>query len=339
MAYGGYPGYGALELERVQHVDSLLRRYPAKPINPDRSVFDLPLELRDGKATALRISLPPHFPQERPSLSMLLPVVHPAVDSTGRLHTPGLANWVYGQSSLADAVAEAVATLTSAVVDARQPGAQATGGGRIGPIPYPPGYPSPPSGLLAGAAGAGPGSPQARVSSSSAASAAAAAGGQLPDLSRLAPAQLASLLSDDSEFKALLRGVVANSQMAATLEDIRVKNRQLAAANLSQQGAMAEARNQLAIVRSSEYQVIRARFDELLARQSSVSKVLGGPLFRERLEDAVSEADAASSAVSTAFLLGQVPLDQFVEQYVELRARHHALDLKRQAAEQVLRSQ
>jgi hypothetical protein len=67
--------------------------------------------------------------------------------------------------------------------------------------------------------------------------------------------------------------------------------------------------------------------------------VLGGPLFRERLEDAVSEADAASSAVSTAFLLGQVPLDQFVEQYVELRARHHALDLKRQAAEQVLRSQ
>jgi hypothetical protein len=45
------------------------------------------------------------------------------------------------------------------------------------------------------------------------------------------------------------------AQMAATLEDIRVKNRQLAAANLSQQGAMAEARNQLAIVRSSEYQV------------------------------------------------------------------------------------
>jgi hypothetical protein len=45
--------------------------------------------------------------------------------------------------------------------------------------------------------------------------------------------------------------------MAATLEDIRVKNRQLAASNLSQQGAIAEARNQLAVVRSSEYQVGR----------------------------------------------------------------------------------
>ena len=106
-------------------MDALLRRYPAKPINPDRSVFDLPLELRDGKATALRISLPPHFPQERPALSVLLPVVHPAVDSTGRLHTPGLGSWVYGSSSLVDAVAEAVASLTSAVVDARQPGGAA----------------------------------------------------------------------------------------------------------------------------------------------------------------------------------------------------------------------
>lgn len=137
-------------------------------------MFDLPLELRDGKATALRISLPPHFPQvrrvcegrwpaaahawlgtngrcwrpaalvphnaraarparpraqERPSLSVLLPVVHPSVDTTGRLHTPGLSSWTYGQSQLADAVAEAVATLTSAVVDARQPGAAGAGRG------------------------------------------------------------------------------------------------------------------------------------------------------------------------------------------------------------------
>lgn len=44
-------------------------------------------------------------------------------------------------------------------------------------------------------------------------------------------------------------------QMSATLQDIRAKNRQLAASNLAQQGAIAEARNQLAVVRSSEYQV------------------------------------------------------------------------------------
>ena len=180
--------------------------------------------------------------------------------------------------------------------------------------------------------------------------------------------------------------------MAATLEDIRVKNRQLAASNLAQQGAIAEARNQLAVVRSSEYQVrggggggsrisssssssssaasvlaaarcslrglcstasagcrrapppppaplpqaIRARFDALLARQAAVASVLGAPRFRERLEDAVCAADAGSSALSAAFLGGDLPLEGFVEQYVAARAQHHALDLKRVAAEHAL---
>lgn len=182
--------------------------------------------------------------------------------------------------------------------------------------------------------------------------------------------------------------------MAATLEDIRVKNRQLAASNLAQQGAIAEARNQLAVVRSSEYQVrdaalraahtgcigkkpharrqrrslagvpgslarsmppavqiappapappsrqaIRARFDHLLARQARVASVLGSATFRERLEDAVSAADAASSELSGAFLGGGMGLDAFVEAYIDARTRHHALDLKLQAAEGVLGTQ
>jgi hypothetical protein len=60
--------------------------------------------------------------QERPALSVLLPVVHPVVDQTGRLHTSLLNNWIYGGSRLSSAVAEAVAALTEGVVDNRQGG-------------------------------------------------------------------------------------------------------------------------------------------------------------------------------------------------------------------------
>jgi hypothetical protein len=49
--------------------------------------------------------------QERPSLSVLFPVVNRSVDPAGRLHTSLLANWVYGSSRLSSAVAEAVAAL------------------------------------------------------------------------------------------------------------------------------------------------------------------------------------------------------------------------------------
>lgn len=67
--------------------------------------------------------------------------------------------------------------------------------------------------------------------------------------------------------------------------------------------------------------------------------MLGGATFRERLEDAVSAADAASGELSSAFLGGSMGLDAFVDAYVDARTRHHGLDLKLQAAEAVLGQQ
>lgn len=97
-----------------------------------------------------------------------------------------------------------------------------------------------------------------------------------------------------------------------------------------------QARNQLAVVRSSEYTLIKSRFDELYERQAKVLSTLGGVVWREKLEEAVSAADSQSAAVAADFMNGDVSLDQFIKQHVELRTQHHILDLKRQAAEQLL---
>ncbi len=50
-------------LRRITAGEELLRAFPGcRAINAERSVLDLPLEVQ-GKNTALRISLPPSFPQ------------------------------------------------------------------------------------------------------------------------------------------------------------------------------------------------------------------------------------------------------------------------------------
>eukprot|EP00877_Chromochloris_zofingiensis_P009383 jgi/Chrzof1/4699/Cz14g23090.t1 len=339
-AYPGYAPYSPLSSQRSQQIEELLASFPGcKAINPDRSVFDLPLELKDKKATALRVSLPPHFPQERPVLSVLLPVIHPAVDGTGRVHTSQLNTWVFGQSKLVDVVAEAVRSLTDGVADTRQANA-------VGTVPYPPGYP----GAVPAASTSYPPAPgpllqhRPNLGSSTSptrlpANGAATLNGPmtpLPDISQLSAAQMQQCLTDEAEFKKLLKLAVQKSPMAATLEDIRVKNRQLAESNLSKQNAINEVRNQLAVVKSSEYILIKQHFDELHARQKAVLDKLGTIVFKERLEDAVSESDASSNALSTAYLEGQVPLDQFLNEYVEHRTRHHVTDLKRQAADSLL---
>jgi len=70
--------------------------------------------------------------QERPSLSVLFPVVSRVVDPGGRLHTSQLTNWVYGSSRLSSAVAEAVAALTEVAPGSAAAAAAAGGEGRGG---------------------------------------------------------------------------------------------------------------------------------------------------------------------------------------------------------------
>lgn len=336
MAYGMYPpAYGPLAEERTQQVDELLRQFPGcRPVNADRSVFDLLVELPDKKATTLRITLPAHFPQERPSLSVLFPVINRCVDPGGRLHTSLLSSWVYGSSRLSSAVAEAVAALNETA-----PGTSAAAAGAdSSTVPFPVGYPVPPGPLhsrppVAGGSGSKSPSPHRMQQGPMGGPATT---NSLPDFSRYTAEHCEELLKDESAFKALLQEAIKGSPMAATLEEIRVKNRQLAESNLNKQAAINEVRNQLAIVRSSEYTLIKSRFDELLSRQQKVLSTMGSVVWREKLEEAVSAADATSSALVSDFMSGDVPLDQFVQKHVDMRVDHHVLDLKRQAAETLL---
>ena len=60
---------------------------------------------------------------------MLIPVAHPIVDSTGRVHTPQLTSWAYGSSKLVTVVAEAVAALSAGVVSDNRNMGEWVGGG------------------------------------------------------------------------------------------------------------------------------------------------------------------------------------------------------------------
>lgn len=342
----GYAGYGVnpygdLYTQRAKQIDALVRQYPScKGINADRSVFDLPVELGDGKATALRISLPPHFPQERPVLTVLLPVHHSAVDATGRVHSPQVNQWVFGQSWLGDAVAEAVAILQDSRTDTGGPfdpaaaagytgrpgsgGAYAAGGPMSQNRPLMPGLSpnSSPSQHRAGPNNLGPpppGGPATAVA--------------MPDPITLSLDELEKLLISEAAFKEYLANALKKSGPALTLQQIRTSNRQLAQDNLSKQDAINEAKNQLAIVKSSEYSLAKQQFDALYARHQKVMSKLGSGAFKERLENAVSEVDNASNALVASYLGRKMPVEQFVEEYSALRVRYNTLDLKRQAAE------
>ncbi len=136
----------------MMHTDSSPLHDAVDPLCNCRSLFEISLRLRDGRQTALRISLPPNFPQvsvmsgwprqtdavvasngdtmetshvvkalhylrnavmqHRPGLSVTHPIRHAWVDTAGRLAFPSVLHWVPSQSTLSAVVSEALAELT-----------------------------------------------------------------------------------------------------------------------------------------------------------------------------------------------------------------------------------
>ncbi len=79
------------------------------------------------------------------------------------------------------------------------------------------------------------------------------------------------------------------TQAAQAIEEIQRQNVALAQDNLSMQGSIEEARNHVAIVRSSEYASVKGQFDELFARQEAVLAKLSPHILLGKLRERVEQ--------------------------------------------------
>ncbi|KAG1663697.1 hypothetical protein FOA52_013265 [Chlamydomonas sp. UWO 241] len=325
-------------------------------------MIDLPLDV-PGRQCVLRITLAPLYPQERPGLSVLGQFQHASVDRAGRVRTRCLDEWnafLPGKANLVATVAEAVAILTNkplppqysqqqqqqqphsyplisgaggapsasgsatAAAGAPQPSSTAAAAGaRVPSPPPPPPFMSPPGGV-GGGVGVGVASASAGQTERDA------------SLESLPTSELERLLGDDDAFWRFAVTWVQALQVATTTEEIHRQNVALAQDNLLMQGSIDEARNHVAIVRSSEYASAKATFDELYARQEAVLKKLNPILLIQKLHDEADRLDAAFETSYDAFLAGSLPLEKFTAEHVQGRIEFHKMDLMRQAGQYTL---
>ncbi|KAG2436037.1 hypothetical protein HYH02_011749 [Chlamydomonas schloesseri] len=298
---------------RRDYADELTGAFPAAQlVNAEGSVIDLPFQLPNGRPTALRVSLPPHFPQDHPVLCVVVPLQHPAVDATGRVHLRAADQWGSGSTSrrlpadLVAVVREALVLLNAADA-ASAAGASAAAAGVAGG-----------KGAAQPGAGAGGG-----------------AGGDLEAfLESLSTSQLEALLCDEEALRKAAAQWLQETAAARALEDVRRQNKQLAASNLSLSRSIDEARGHVAIVRSGEYAAMRSLFEELFGRQKAVILKMGPDVLLARLRAEADQLDTDSDELLERFQSGSIGgLEAFVDAYVAAREAFHVVDLKRQAAE------
>ncbi|GIL80053.1 hypothetical protein Vretimale_12873 [Volvox reticuliferus] len=328
---------------RRDYTDELLRAFPgAQVVNAEGSVVDLPFQLPTGRSTALRVSLSQHFPHDRPVLCVLVPLQHPSVDPSGRVHVRGLERWgalgahhLFPQRvgiptgitppDLVAVIREAFEAILGEATAAKQ--------GLLGGPAGVDGVAGSPArgrdGQLVSLTG-GLASPSAFYDNSSNNNHSMEPSAFMEGLPT---ARLREMLENEAELKKAAATWLKDTPAARALEDVRRQNRAAAEDNQALARAIEEARGHVAIVRSGDYAAMRALFEELYKRQEAVLAKMGTNKLLERLRQEADKADAASDEVLDRFQMGSLSVEAFVEQYVAAREAFHITDLKRQAAE------
>jgi len=153
------------------------------------------------------------------------------------------------------------------------------------------------------------------------------------DLESLSTAQLEELMTDEDKFSTFMTNWVRNTQAARALAEIQRQNVALAQDNLSMQGSIDEARNHVAIVRSSEYAGAKSAFDDLYRRHEAVVAKLSPFTILQQMRAKTDKLDLESGEIHDQYLSGRMTVDQFVDQYCTKRVEYHYLDLMSQATE------
>ncbi|DBA73104.1 TPA: hypothetical protein ACH3X2_010043 [Trebouxia sp. C0005] len=331
----GYKLSGAAQGRGPQVTDLLSRIISCRPLNRDQSLFEVPLWLPDGRSTAVRITLPPSFPQAQPSIAVTSPLRHANVKASGHLSFPSLDFWDPQSSKLADIVEEACTMLSSPPDDDWQLISAASGS-------------SNPSSLQqrdSQSAQQQPPHTQQRPTSRSASPAkqqqqtgtATNSAHDFAELASLSNEELAALLLDDAKYRSLVSRILSRSSATQVQDSVRKSIIDMANSNLEKEQLISEVKNHIAIVRSSEYAAAKEQFDSRLQRQSAALTKLKPDVLIAKLAKASREADDQAEALYDEYIAGSTTIEHFIASYCKQKTVAHARNLKSTAALQTLR--
>eukprot|EP00193_Tetraselmis_chui_P007686 CAMPEP_0177765840 /NCGR_PEP_ID=MMETSP0491_2-20121128/8201_1 /TAXON_ID=63592 /ORGANISM="Tetraselmis chuii, Strain PLY429" /LENGTH=310 /DNA_ID=CAMNT_0019282205 /DNA_START=334 /DNA_END=1263 /DNA_ORIENTATION=+ len=290
---------GANDAQRQQHITELVSQISAAlPVAQNRSKYEVPFALRNGTRTALLVTLPPRFPMERPALSLQHGIPDPWVDASGWLMFDALRRWKHPQSRLVEVVKEALAHFTA-----------------------PPQPPPPPMGA------------QQQQQQEPPPLSAMTVPDSFPSLADKPTAELVKLLRDPKAYEALVKAEVAKLDTGKVIAEAKQQNVKLAQRNLEMETKFREVKNQIAIVRSSEYGATKQAFDDRAARQAKVAEELQPEKLIRALEEKGAQLEEESDELYSEFMSENIPVDAFVDKYMKLRTEVNERLSRRQAAQ------
>eukprot|EP00906_Rhabdomonas_costata_P025178 RCo036064 len=144
----------------------------------------------------------------------------------------------------------------------------------------------------------------------------------LSEISRLSAEQVLLLSSDDSAFELFFNSLPDVKNRRALNDDIQRGNEELAAANLTMKSEIEKIKQDIADLSS----VLEAQNHELqdkLHQQTQLKQRNSPEQLKQRLQEAVTQAEVTSDKTAEAFHEGKIDAKTFLTDYTEQRVLYH----------------
>jgi len=160
---------------------------------------------------------------------------------------------------------------------------------------------------------------------------------RVEQLEQLSNRELFALLTDRDKYAAFFHQLEGPVRLQKLRESMAAECEELAQGTLSKEPRLAELRNQINVLRSSQVVDARAQYDAAARQQADLLDQADPGLLVERLTSAIDEVDRKSQECAEAFAgrHGREPpshqdLSAFMADYRELRELYHLRQAKKQ---------
>lgn len=143
------------------------------------------------------------------------------------------------------------------------------------------------------------------------------------DIQRLSDDELVKLLTDKEAYAHYVANMKELNNMGSSIKELVTKNQTLAESSLEKQNQIADVKNQIAIIRSTEVLEVKNKYEELAKEHNSILSSINVNTLKEKVAEAATEADEASESLSQKLMDKSVSIEAFLDGFLKSREIYH----------------
>ncbi|QDZ20646.1 vacuolar protein-sorting-associated protein [Chloropicon primus] len=297
-----------VEIRVNEQLTELITKYPqATIVNRKAGTIRVPVNNRNVPGLTLNLVLPKEYPSVVPHVAVApANLDHPWVQPQGKVWHESIQKFYYQHDE------KALAKLVGHLLGSFEKAGLGASGGQYARQSGPPEVPGVQKDQQQGSSSPAP-VPSHDINLEEVKS----------EIAKLSEEKLLELLTDKEAYAQYMAGMKQLNNMGLSIRELVLKNQAVAESSLEKQNQIADVKNQIAIIRSTEVLEVKNKYEALAKEHNSILSSINVNTLKEKLSEAATKADEESEELSQQLVDKKISVEAFLEEFCKRRELYH----------------